>query len=311
MAADTWDWFVQLSESGSFTRASEEMQISQQTLSSRLAKLESDLNCKLVVRSVPLSLTRAGEVFAEYAREQRRLRDAMLRRMGEAALGRVGELKVGVSNIRGQILMPSAIKRFHDALPGVSIKLLEGSNEDLVRMAERGEADAVIARFDDSHPGVVVQPLYREEVVCVATPQLLAQAMDLPEAQAQRRAETQGLAALARCPFLLESIEDISGRVAHWELRHAGIRPAVVLESDNMMTMLSACVAGIGAAFAPTNLLDAVAFAAKGLVRIKLTSAACYNIALGTPETAEPWTPTQIFQDVLFDLFGENESGNE
>lgn len=309
MAIDTWRWLIQLIQSGSFTRASEELQISQQTLSSRLAKLESKLNCKLVVRSTPLALTRAGEVFVEYAQEQEILRTAMLRRIGEAALGSAGELKVGVSNIRGQVLMPRVLKEFHANLPGVNIKLLEGSNEDLVRMAERDEADVVIARFEDSHPGVRVRPLFREEVVCVVHHELLARSTGLPVAEAIARTQAEGLRALAQCPFMLESINDISGRVAHSELRRAGIKPTVPLESDNMMTMLSLCAAGLGAVFAPTNLLDAVPLVSKNLVRIKLSHDACYNIALGTPDIAEPWTPTQMFIEAITNLFGEGGQG--
>ena len=55
---ESWDWLIQLIEAGSFTRASERLHISQQTLSSRVASLEKELGTKLVVRSSPLSLTR-------------------------------------------------------------------------------------------------------------------------------------------------------------------------------------------------------------------------------------------------------------
>ena len=61
---------IQLVEAGSFTRASEKLHVSQQTLSARLAALEKELEAKLVVRSSPLSLTRAGEAFLSYAHEQ-------------------------------------------------------------------------------------------------------------------------------------------------------------------------------------------------------------------------------------------------
>ena len=63
MALESWEWFVRLMEKGSFTHAAEELQLPQQTLSARLAALERELKCKLVVRSTPLTLTRAGEAF--------------------------------------------------------------------------------------------------------------------------------------------------------------------------------------------------------------------------------------------------------
>ncbi len=59
MALESWGWFVQLVESGTFTRAADELQIPQQTLSGRLASLERELD-ELLVRGVPLATTRAG-----------------------------------------------------------------------------------------------------------------------------------------------------------------------------------------------------------------------------------------------------------
>ena len=71
MALEGWDWFIKLAENENFTKAADELQISQQTLSARLVSLERNLGAKLVVRGTPISLTSAGKVFLLYAREQR------------------------------------------------------------------------------------------------------------------------------------------------------------------------------------------------------------------------------------------------
>lgn len=63
MALDDWDWFITLVEQESFTKASERLQVSQQTLSARLGALEKSLEVKLITRGNPLSLTPAGMVF--------------------------------------------------------------------------------------------------------------------------------------------------------------------------------------------------------------------------------------------------------
>ena len=140
MSLESWGWFVQLVESGTFTRAADELQIPQQTLSARLASLERELGCKLLVRGVPLALTRAGEAFFSYAREQEAARTRMLRQVSEVTIGGSGELKVGISNMRGRVLMPHVIRQFHSSLPNVRIKLMEGTNEELIELAEHGEA---------------------------------------------------------------------------------------------------------------------------------------------------------------------------
>lgn len=302
---ESWDWLIRLVEEGSFTRASEKLHISQQTLSARLASLERDLETKLVIRSTPLSLTRAGEAFVAFAYEQNEALSIMMRRIGDATAGGAGRLKVGVSNIRSRVLLPHAIRQFHRSLPGVSVKIIEGTNEELVRMAERGEADLVIAQFGSTHPGVVVRPLLEEEIVLAIEPRLLEQVTGLPAQDAAARIECEGLGMLRDCPLLLTTLDDVSGRVAHTELRAAHIKPSPLVESDSMMTLLSLSAAGLGCVFCPTGILDVARDLSDGLVRIRLSDAARYGISIGRQASAEPWTPAQLFEDILGALFGD------
>lgn len=300
---ESWDWLIQLVEAGSFTRASERLHVSQQTLSARLAALEKELEAKLVVRSSPLALTRAGEAFLTYAHEQNEAYSVMMRRIGDVTAGGTGKLKVGVSNIRSRVLMPHALAQFRRSMPGVSVKIIEGTNEELLRAAEQGDADLVVARFGGTHPGVEVRRLFEEEIVLAAAPELLAQVLGCPAREAAEKARCGGLAALRSCPFLLTSLDDISGRVARSELRAARIRPEVAVEADSLMTLLCLCKAGLGAVFCPTSILDVAEDLSRNLVRIRLSDAARYDISLGRPADAEPWVPAQLFEDILGALF--------
>ena len=259
-----------------------------------------------MIRGVPLALTRAGEAFFSYAREQEAARTRMLRQVSEVTIGGSGELKVGISNMRGRVLMPHVIRQFHSSLPNVRIKLMEGTNEELIELAEHGEADVVVACFGSGHPGVSVRPLYREEVVLAIDPALLESATGLNVEQAVSTLETEGLAILADCPFLLERIDDISGRVARNELQSAGIKPIGFVESENMMTLLSLCAAGLGGLFCPTNMLDETTDLTKNPVRVKLSEEAGYQISIGTPKGSVPWLPAQMFEDILGSLYGES-----
>ena len=304
-AIESWEWLVGLIDKGSFTRASEDLHISQQTLSARLASLERELGCKLVVRSSPLSLTRAGEAFLDYAREQNRSTTQMLRRLGEVTIGGAGNLKVGISNMHSRTLMPYAIDQFHCSMPGVSVKIIEGTNEELVAMAEQGDADVVITNFGAVHPGVTVRPLYHEEIVLVAKPELLAQVLQVNEGQAVERTREEGLAALGNCPFLLTSPDDISGRIARAELSRAHVKPEVLVESDSIMTLLSLAAQGLGCVFCASTILEAAHDLTCDMVRIPLSDEARYEVSIGRPANVEPWAPAQVFEDVVGALFGE------
>ena len=296
MALEGWDWFIKLAENENFTKAADELQISQQTLSARLVSLERNLGAKLVVRGTPISLTSAGKVFLLYAREQRQAQQDMIRQIG------AGVLKVGISHTRGSYLMPKVIHRLSEELPAVTVKLIEDTNRNLLRSAERGEVDVAIARFEGTCPGVEVEPIYKEEIVLA---DVLSGAMGTSPESAIEILKGEGIGALKKCPFILGSVDDISGRVAYSELRNAGIKPRVVATSGNMPTLLSLCSEGLGAVFCPTDMLDYSPMASPDLLRIPLSSQSSYTIELGIPSRSERWQVVDSFRRILLEVTAE------
>ncbi len=308
MALESWDWFVELTEAGNFTKAAENLQISQQALSARLATLEKDVGAKLFVRSVPLALTPAGMAFLLYAREQRQAQRDMLHQIGEATGSGTGTLKVGVSLMRGRLIMPRVIRALAERMPALCVHLAEGTNRELLRMAERGEVDAVIARFDDNRPDIEVTPLYEEEVMLAVRADLLEKATGMPANDAVRAVAKRGLRLLADCPFVMGTVEDISGRIAYSELRNAGIAPKVVATSESIVTLLSMAAEGLGAVFTPVNAPELSRAPEREIALIPLSRTAKYTISLGIPPRTEPWYATSVLKEVLVDSLKESGS---
>ena len=300
MALENWDWFIKLAETENFTKAAERLQISQQTLSARLVALEKNLDAKLVVRGTPISLTSAGLVFLMFAREQRQARRDMFRQIGEVTGGGSGILKVGISHVRGRLLMPQIVADMRKTFPGVSIYLVEGTNRELIRMAEHAEVDAVIARLGMNIPGVEITPLYNEEVVLALRADLLEDTMKMPAQIAVRLLSEEGISALKDCPFVLESVDDIAGRIAYSELRNAGIEPKVVATSENLPTILAMCAQGLGAVFCPLNMFELLHDSlTKDLIKIPLSAQASYAISLGVPLQREQWKVLDTFKELV------------
>ena len=296
---DTWDWYTKLAEKSSFTKAAESLGMSQQTLSARLAALERELEAKLVVRGNPLQFTPAGMAFLVYARDQQQAQQDMLRQIGEVTGGGGGVLKVGIAHMRSRTLAPRVVKELSRVLPGVTLQLVEGTNRELTRMAERGEVDAVVARFSSSHPGVNVEPLYQEEVVLAVQRELLEATLGMPAERVLAKVAEEGLAVVGELPLVLGTVDDISGRIAYSELRNAGIRPRTIAVSENMATLLAMAAEGIGAVFAPNAALDATSGMTGTLVRIPLSAQATYTICVGLPMKAEHWSVLDTFTEVL------------
>ena len=78
MNFQSMEYFIMLAKERSFTKAAERLHITQQTLSAHISAIENELECRLIIRHVPLELTYAGEVFLQYADDFQRKYNHML-----------------------------------------------------------------------------------------------------------------------------------------------------------------------------------------------------------------------------------------
>ena len=161
----TLEYFEMLARERSFTRASERLHITQQSLSSHIAKLESELGCQLIVRHVPLELTYAGQVFLEYASTIREQYIQMQQEFWDISQNEEGVLRVGIAFTRGRTILPDIIMAFREAYPHICVEMVEATNEALRQKLIDGEVDLAIAFFPAPLPGIVLKDFYQEEVV--------------------------------------------------------------------------------------------------------------------------------------------------
>ena len=249
MNFSSMDYFVMAAQEKNFTHAAERLHITQQTLSTHIANLEKELGSRLFVRSTPLELTYAGQVFLAYATDFRRKRQTLEREMGDIANDQRGLLRIGIASTRGRTIMPPLIHAFREKHPFITIKLIEAVNDQLQQALR--EAGVDLTRT----PGLEVRDFYQEEVVLLATRSLLERVYG-PSAEAlEEQIRRDGLKPLENCPFLFNSPQDIAGRIGRGLLAQAGMVPRIAAESSNMETLLSLCVLGEGVCFCPENLM--------------------------------------------------------
>ena len=112
MNFQTMEYFRAIAEQRSFTKAAEQLHVTQQTLSAHIAGVERELGARLVVRSTPLRLTHEGETFLSYAKRFERGLSDLRRELGGPSTLQHGTLRVGISFTRGRTLLPGVIERF-------------------------------------------------------------------------------------------------------------------------------------------------------------------------------------------------------
>ncbi len=134
--------FVAVTEDRSFSEAAAQLGISQQAVSKRIAKLESDLGVRLFFRSRNgADLTEDGRAFLHHARALVGIADQAL----DVLRGRRRSLRVDVLDTR--LISVELIRSFHQAVEDVDIDVITSNGLRSARGAlSRGSIDAAFAR---------------------------------------------------------------------------------------------------------------------------------------------------------------------
>ncbi len=290
------EYFTVLARERNFTRAAEQLHITQQTLSAHIAGLEKELGCPLLLRRTPLELTYAGSTFLRYAEKMAGLEHSMRREFCDIAQNQKGELRVGVAFTRGRAIMPQAIEVFQKSYPQVQISLIEDSNLALQKQLQEGKLDLAVANFPQELPGIELREFYSEAVVLCLSKALM-QKCGLQAAQLRAEAARGRLSLLADCPFVFGAAEDIGGTIGRSLLQSSGIEPPVRAASENIETLLELCVRGVGACFSPENLMQTALSPSQRekLEIFPLSQAAAYRIRFGWQKQSYQWSMIEQF----------------
>lgn len=157
-----------VADHGSFTRAAQDLHISQPTLSQQIQQLERAIGAQLLDRSGrSVQLTDAGHAYLAHAR--RALRELAA---GERAVHDVtdlsrGHLRLAVTPTFTAYLVGPLITELHHRHPDITATVREMSQDSIETQLLTDELDLGIA-FDQPHlPGVAATPLFAETLVVV------------------------------------------------------------------------------------------------------------------------------------------------
>ncbi|MGO4172052.1 LysR family transcriptional regulator [Bosea sp. TAF32] len=226
---------------GSFTRAAEELNLTQGAVSRQVAHLEGALGVSLFERiKKRVSLTAAGAAYAAEVREGlSRLAAATVSTM--AFRGAAGVLNLAILPTFGTRWLIPRLPRFIEAHPGITINF---ATKLVPFDFTREPLDAAIHFGDPVWPGARLHRLMGEEIVPVASPALVAR-FGLAEA-----------ADMLKAPLLQQSTRPRAW--ANW-LEQQGLPPQRALMGprfEQFAMVSQAAVAGLGLAIVPRFLVE-------------------------------------------------------
>lgn len=150
-------YFAALAETGHYRKAAERVGISQPSLSLQIANLEEVLRLQLVERG------RAGAVLTPAGREvlgraTRILDDvsALVDLSGRLKSGLSGMIRLGSSPALGPYILPSVVRRLHDAYPSLRLLVRDGAPRDLLQELLDGRHDLILTQLPVASSDVTV-----------------------------------------------------------------------------------------------------------------------------------------------------------
>jgi DNA-binding transcriptional LysR family regulator len=233
--------FAKVYELGSFSKAAGELYLSQPTVSTHIAALESELGVVLFDRMGRRVLpTQAAEVLYGYA--GRVFDNIEAARAEVAALQEriAGEFALGGSTIPAHYLLPDLVAEFRRGYPEVRITLRVGDTEEIAGMVANGDLMCGLVGAELDRPDLEFTRLFEDQMAIIATPGFVKEDGEVP-------AE-----ALLRYPWVMRESGSGTRRALEAALNASGLElsaldAAVIVESTQAVIQFVRAGLGVSA----------------------------------------------------------------
>lgn len=157
--------FLRCAETLSFSEAAKQLHMSQPSVSLHIKALELDLSVKLFARSTTgLRLTEAGRLLLPWAYRVVNDMTNLQAMMASVHTDVVGELRIGCSTTAGKYVLPQLAGRFCQQFPGVKVRILACTPEEIMLKLLGGDADVGTLSKEVQDPSLDVQEFFRDTI---------------------------------------------------------------------------------------------------------------------------------------------------
>jgi predicted ATPase/DNA-binding transcriptional LysR family regulator len=282
--------FAAVARQRSFSRAAEELFVSQPAVSKHVASLEAELGKQLVVRDRrAITLTPAGEVLADYVLRAEALLANAQRALASDEEAQTGTLAFAASGVPGTYLLPSIVADFHAKYPAVEIDFQLTTSGGALELVRTHTVELAVVGGLTVPPELESEPLVEDEVVLVGPARLAGRRLRAKELEDETWiSREEGSATRAA----LEA--------ARWQV---GLRAMRTLELPSWEAVKLAVAGGAGIAAMSRFALDPVAddgrLAVLDVPRWRLER----TISLVTARDVPLTPPAERFRDLLVAAF--------
>ncbi len=163
------EYFVQVAEIGSFSKAAVVLDIAQPALSRHVRSLETELNTYLFVRNGRgVALTEPGKRLFDHSVAILRLIEQAREDMGASRDEPSGHVTVALPPSAGRQLTVALVEGFKTRFPAARLAIVEGLSTHIVEWVTSGRVDVGLIYNPEAQPGLEITPLLHEPLGLVS-----------------------------------------------------------------------------------------------------------------------------------------------
>lgn len=160
--------FLSVAENLSFSKAAQELYISQPAITKHIKELENRLDINLFERKGnKVYLTQAGKITYDALKKiEQQYRDLEFE-IGQLNESFMGVLKVGASSTISQYLVPHVMAAFHKKYPDVELFLYNGNSFDMEQLLLKNKIDVALVENESSQADIRYTDFLDDELIVV------------------------------------------------------------------------------------------------------------------------------------------------
>ncbi|WP_005033648.1 LysR family transcriptional regulator [Holophaga foetida] len=166
--------FLAVAERMNFTRAAEELQMTQSGISYQISALEKAMEAKLFVRnSRSVHFTEVGAFFHRHVRKLVDEYESIMRQAKKLSSRELGSLTIGFVGGVEMKLLPSFIEKFRSAYPHIEIKFSYQNIMNMDQAILNGDVDLGFTLLfnEDRSPEIQTHAIFKDHSVVMVPPE--------------------------------------------------------------------------------------------------------------------------------------------
>ncbi|WP_407159514.1 LysR substrate-binding domain-containing protein [Bradyrhizobium sp. STM 3557] len=231
------EYFVQVAELGSFSKAASVLEVAQPALSRQVRALETELKQQLFTRNGRgVALTDAGKRLFDHSVGVLQLVSHAREDLGASRDAPVGRVTIGLPPSIGRQLTLPLIDRFRKELPSARLAVVEGLSTHIVEWVTTGRIDVGLVYNPEAQPGLEITPLLQEALGLVS---------HAPKGK-RRITAPLPMVELSRYPLIVPERVHAMRRLLETQAALAGVKLDIAWEVSSVPSIIDLVCAGYG-----------------------------------------------------------------